>query len=196
MTSTADHKPLLAGQLCHGGLPGLSVGDRILPPAQTGVMTPRDVVREHDPLMWQRQQLMHRYAGGGYGRPDKVYVGAIEVAIRFAVMWTLNPEMPGQGAVYEVQPEGEVTPDPALLMFPGGAMECDSAVITKVAIPGVSRARAVRSDPGWYERERYLRQLAKARAEGRSLTAGDHLAREAWARSLRARTLAFRALGL
>jgi hypothetical protein len=180
-----DGNLLPAGPLYHGGRPGLRVGARILPPARTGVVTLGDVIREHDPLSWERWVRSY-----GCPTPGKVYAGTLEMALRYARAWTLNPDMPGLGAVYEVRPEGEVTADPSLVRaFPGLAVECGSAVITRVGASAISRELAL-SDPGQDYKERWLRELARARAEGRALTMDDHLAMAPRTQSLRAQAVA------
>lgn len=99
----------------HGGIPGLAPGDRILPPDVTGT--------DHT--------LSHVAAALGmpHGtRTDIVYATRIEQYAR--VYAALYPD----GALYRVEPEGPVEPDPdaseAAIMAP-------SARITAVVRPVV-----------------------------------------------------------
>lgn len=77
----------------HGGIPGLNVGDMILPPSVTG--TTRDMADE-----------LTQLAAPHLIRPDMVYATTVQdVARGFAAM---HPD----GALYRVEMVGDVQPDP------------------------------------------------------------------------------------
>ena len=84
----------------HGGGPGLRLGDRILPPSQTGALSLLAVARKH------AAEIGKPFA---HMRDDRVYLGGeIAIAILFAAMYPL----PAGGWIYEVDPEEPIEPDP------------------------------------------------------------------------------------
>jgi hypothetical protein len=159
----------------HGGQPGLEVGDLILPPSETGVQTWPDLLAELDPEGLR--------VSGQSARPrDWIHMGILRAASTHAAWWTLCPFTEGAGAVYEVKAAGEVIADPTC---PGAGWMARSAAIVRVVEPALPRAAALRIPPPgsaapgvvtptWAEQERYFARLARARAEGRQLTKGDH----------------------
>ncbi len=93
----------------HGGVPGLQVGDRILPPDQTGT-----------------DHTLSGYAPPGAshgGRTDVVYVTSRQDSAR--VFAAIYPD----GALYRVGPAGWRGLDPDA---PHEAMMCDSALVVEV----------------------------------------------------------------
>lgn len=94
-------------KLYHGGKPGLKVGDKLLPPDQTGA------------------QSLHLY--GSIGRNDMVYVTSDEVGARMFA--AAHPSL--LGWLYEVQPDGDVYDD-ADYDEPGVSFCCRSATILRV----------------------------------------------------------------
>jgi hypothetical protein len=150
----------LAGQLFyHGGLPGLGACDELLPPAVTGVLTLGDYFRCYDERLWQRTKRDR-------DRPDRVYIGTLDVATISAALWTLAPFLPGDGAVYLVRADRPVEPDPnmrwpgASRPVPGDAWVCPRAVIRRVVCPGVSREWIEQCIPGSARAGRLLRAVA------------------------------------
>ncbi|WNI19140.1 hypothetical protein [Actinacidiphila sp. ITFR-21] len=102
----------------HGGIPGLRRGDRILPPDATGT--------EH-------RLSAHAEELGAFGhatRTDVVYLATErQVARAYAAGYP-------DGALYQVQPDGEVEPDPDCLA-PGVAWQCTGATVVAVIDPVV-----------------------------------------------------------
>lgn len=74
----------------HGGFGGLRVGDRVLPPAVTGASSTAD------------------HGAEGVCRRDRVYLATEETAA--ALFAALHPS--GRGKIYQVEPVGELEPDP------------------------------------------------------------------------------------
>lgn len=73
----------------HGGIPGLKVGDFVLPPSETGVPSNAD------------------YGAGEVCEKGKVYLTTdINAAKMFAAFYPL-----GDGWVYQVEPDGDLEPD-------------------------------------------------------------------------------------
>lgn len=102
----------------HGGVPGLEVGERILPPDTTGAPA-----------------RLSRYAeaiGTPHGtRTDVVYLASRpEHARAFAALYP-------DGALYQVEPESDTEPDPDA---PEATAMTTSAVITAVLRPRVAFA--------------------------------------------------------
>lgn len=73
------------------------------------------------------------YGGDGVCRRDRVYLTTIyEAAIIYAAM---HPS--GHGVVYEVEPIGDIEPDPDYMGRPGESVCCPSAkIIKRHRIPG------------------------------------------------------------
>lgn len=102
----------------HGGLPGLKLDDRLLPPTVTGV--------EH-PLTATARDLG---APAEHAPSDRVYVTTSREVAR--VYAALKPD----GALYEVLPVGDMTPDPDCDV-PGVSWMCPAAVIVRIVDPVV-----------------------------------------------------------
>lgn len=93
--------------LYHGGARRLDRKKLILPPSVTGARSTAS------------------YGGGGVCRTDRVYViTELDQARVFALMV-------GRGDVYQVQPVGEMVPDPDY-SGPGESWECELARIVRV----------------------------------------------------------------
>ncbi|RVK97498.1 hypothetical protein CN150_10550 [Sinorhizobium meliloti] len=93
----------------HGGFGGLTVGQIVLPPATT------------------KAPSTARFGAAGVCNTNKVYVCTDQHgALLYACMhWS------GCGKVYEVEPIGELTPDPDALRA-GFSFECDKARVLRV----------------------------------------------------------------
>lgn len=98
----------------HGGVPGLQVGDTLLPPDQSGAT-----------------HTLSAHAKPGTIRTDRVYVTPAQDAAR--VYAALYPN----GAIYRVVPNGGVEPDPDA---PDVAFMCVSALIVEVVRPRIVMA--------------------------------------------------------
>ena len=97
----------------HGGFPGLKPGDLILPPDTTGT--------EHTLSQYAAQMA----AGPHATRRDVVYLSTDrQVARAYAAFYP-------DGALYQVQPQSPVDPDPDCLM-PGVSWQCPAAVVVAV----------------------------------------------------------------
>ena len=120
-------------RLFHGGVPGLKPGSLLLPPATTG--TARTLADYSEEL------------GAAHVRRDRVYLTTgRDVAKVYAAFYP-------DGALYEVQPDGELAPDEDCLV-PGVSFECPAARVLRVIDPVVLlRARSV---------DAWLRQLNRA----------------------------------
>ncbi|MEE1774482.1 hypothetical protein PUR34_41505 [Streptomyces sp. JV185] len=102
----------------HGGVPGLKPGDRILPPDNTG--TTRRLSTYADEVNGPAHAR----------RTDIVYLTTDRhVASAYAA---LHPD----GALYRVDPEGEVEPDPDCFE-PGLSWQCPAATVVAVVDPVV-----------------------------------------------------------
>ncbi|WP_043180288.1 hypothetical protein [Streptomyces sp. NRRL F-5123] len=102
----------------HGGIPGLTAGDWILPPDQTGTTrTLSAIAAEH--------------GGPAYAtRTDIVYVTTgRDVARSFAAYYP-------DGALYRVEPDGALEPDPDS-GIPGLSWQCPRAQVVAVVDPVV-----------------------------------------------------------
>lgn len=118
----------------HGGVPRLRRGDLLLPPAVTGT---------------ERTLTADVLDMGGRARRDRVYVSTgREVARVYA---SLFPD----GALYEVEPLGELVPDPDCAVA-GVSWEVPGARVVRVVDPVV----LARSRPF----EAWLRKLDRATA--------------------------------
>lgn len=94
----------------HGGPAGRSVGDYILPPSETGAPS------------------CSSYGASGIHRRDRVYLTTEpHAALLFAC-----GSVDGRGAVYMVEPEGDVEPDPDWLGPPGASVQCARARVVAV----------------------------------------------------------------
>lgn len=119
----------------HGGVPGLVRGDLLLPPVATGTV---------------RTLTADVLDMGGRARRDRVYVTTgREVARVYAALFL-------DGALYEVEPVGELVPDPDCAVA-GVSWEVPAARVLRVVDPVV----LVRSRPV----EAWLRKLDRATAE-------------------------------
>jgi hypothetical protein len=129
----------------HGGVPGLDVGDSLLPPSVTEAIstTLQSTIEEGLTEIAQR--------------PDKVYMTSrVNLARGYASVW-VNPDTgnAGGGWVYEVEVEdGTMEPDQDLLSCDGTAFQADSAVIIRI------QDRGVASNPKRYAKE--FRQVLNA----------------------------------
>lgn len=95
----------------HGGIKGLTRGDKILPPSVTGKSTLLQYAREVDPT--------------GVQRNDRIYLTTDKKAAKmFASVYPY-------GDVYEVIPDGEIESDPDCLED-GLSYQCHSATIKYV----------------------------------------------------------------
>lgn len=117
----------------HGGIPGLKPGDLLLPPDTTG--TERTLTTYGEQL------------GSNAVRRDRVYVTTGRDVAR--VYAAFHPD----GALYEVEPDGDTTPDPDCTV-PGVSWECPAARVLRVVDPVVLlRGRSV---------DAWVRQLNRA----------------------------------
>jgi hypothetical protein len=97
----------------HGGQAGLRVGAFILPPSETSALN-----------------TLYQHGTAVVARRDRVYVTtSYPAAVMFAALH------PSGGGIYEVEPMGEMTPDPDC-DWPGMSWECERARI--VIARGVS----------------------------------------------------------
>lgn len=97
----------------HGGVPGLKIGELVLPPTETGAMSSSDFGACH----------VHRR--------DRVYVSSDPLGA--AIFAALHPS--GKGCVYEVRPLGDIEPDPDCDQ-PGLSWQCERAtVLRRVRVP-------------------------------------------------------------
>jgi rifampin ADP-ribosylating transferase len=106
----------------HGGVPGLKPGCIILPPTITKVRSCSD------------------YGAAGVHRRDRVYLCTEpEGALIYAVM---HPSR--KGVVYQVQPIGEVEPDPDWTGTEGVSVQVERARVIRVfRVPPAVRAQAL-----------------------------------------------------
>jgi hypothetical protein len=102
----------------HGGVPGLALGDRILPPTVTGAVSVADYERA--------------IAGAGVVRRDRVFLTTLlDAAILFAA---LHPSWLGE--VYEVDPEEPLEPDPDYMGGDGASWQAPAAlVVRRLGVP-------------------------------------------------------------
>lgn len=111
--------------LFHGGAPGLKVGDKVLPPTETGV----------------KSQTLAASLGLGFGKIaqqlDKVYMTTdVMLAKVYAGTWT-DPAsakaVAGGGVVYQVEvQDGTLQADRDLLSSPGVSYQASSAVVVDI----------------------------------------------------------------
>ncbi|WP_327724425.1 NUDIX domain-containing protein [Streptomyces europaeiscabiei] len=117
-----------AGPFFHGGVPGLSPGDRILPVGSTRT---QHAMRSYLPAWASRRECPWLY------RDDVVYFSPhLKAAALYAMAYP-------DGGLYEVRPDGAVTEDPD----PGaeGRFAC-SATITRVVTPRMELPRDMTMD--------------------------------------------------
>lgn len=104
----------------HGGVPGLRLGDELLPPSRTGARSVADIAREM------------AMEGSEVTSNDHVFLGTtVEVAVLFAALY---PALHG-GWVYECEPIGPIAPDPDYRGGDGLSVQAASAVVTRVIGP-------------------------------------------------------------
>ncbi len=107
----------------HGGFPRLRVGEFVLPSSVTGAHSTAD------------------HGAEGVCRRDRVYLTTdLQAAKVFAAMF---PN--GRGWVYQVEPDGELEPDPDC-KDPGFSFQCERArVVACCKVKGSERAKIRRS---------------------------------------------------
>lgn len=99
------------GPYFHGGVRKLKVGERILPPKNTGAASNAD------------------YGGEGVTRRDRVYLHVdVDQARLYACMYPPN----GRGWVYEAEPLGDIELDPDYKGPPGESISCPRARVVRV----------------------------------------------------------------
>ena len=132
--ATSEHAPV---RYFHGGVPGLKPGDLVLPAATTG--TARTLTKYGIEL------------GGDHVRRDRVYVTTgRDVGRAYAAFYP-------DGALYTVQPHGDLEPDPDC-GIDGLSWQCQTAtVLTVVDYAVLFRTRTV---------DRWLRMFTPAAAPG------------------------------
>ncbi len=119
----------------HGGVPGLRVGQYILPPCETGAFSVADCTTAPEAEQ-ARLEAVHRR--------DRVYLATDR---RIAMLWAaLYPEgTPDEGGwVYRVEPEGDVEPDPDYLADDGASVCAPRARVVGIVKTGVPRRHAGR----------------------------------------------------
>lgn len=110
----------------HGGRPGMRPGDIVQPPSVTGVVTFSELLKRYSVRIWLA-------SGRHKDRRDRVYIGELPVATLAAAFYTLNPFVDDHGAVYQVEPIGDIEDDPA---DPDG-YRCRSAEVISVVMADV-----------------------------------------------------------
>jgi hypothetical protein len=114
-------------QLWHGGAPGLSEGDRLLPPTETG-------------LVYTRIEMSLEEGLGKIGqRRDRVYVTTRRaLAKAYAGLWTPDGQRHGGGTLYRVDVEpDDLEPDEDVLSVPGLCYQAVCATVVRVYDPHV-----------------------------------------------------------
>lgn len=97
----------------HGGVPDLGPGDLILPPDESGSPTTAD------------------YGAALVCRRDRVYLGSdVSIAVVYTAMHPSN-----RGGLYEVEPIGDVEPDPDWAGEPGLSVAAPRARVVAVIDP-------------------------------------------------------------
>lgn len=113
-------------RLWHGGKPGLSPGDLLLPPCETGVLTRVD-------LLTAAGIITPDWMDADRNRRDRVYLTRDrELARAYAYSWEWDQL--GRGALYIARPVGPSWPDPDLLDH---SIECERAEVVAVYDPAV-----------------------------------------------------------
>jgi hypothetical protein len=106
----------------HGGVPGLGLGDLLLPPSKSGVKAGADYLPDQNRT--------------SHVRRDRVYLGTDHgIGVMFAAMY---PEREG-GWIYEVEPIGTVEPDADWAGEPGVSVQVESARVVRVLGPLAKR---------------------------------------------------------
>lgn len=119
----------------HGGIPGLRVGQHILPPDQTGAVTVADVPDAPEAMQAEVERVHRR---------DRVY---LTTTLGVAELWACyypNGHPTRGGDVYRVEPEGEIEPDPDYLLDDGASVCAPQARIVAIVRTGVRRALGAR----------------------------------------------------
>jgi hypothetical protein len=99
---------------------GLAIGDIVRPPSLTGVRTFSEVAHAFPDI--------RQFIPTEHYRDDRIYISRFrEVGLNYARLHSLAFDMPG--ALYRVEPIGEVADDPE---HPGFYSECESAEVTAV----------------------------------------------------------------
>lgn len=144
---------MIRRDLWHGGAPGRKPGERLLPPAVTGL---------------QRTSTSLSIAAGLGSiahRNDRVYVTVDrDLARVWAGQWTNAEGRVGHGWLYRVSAKVELLePDADLLSLPGLSFQAPEAVVDRVY------ERAVGPDQVKFRKtlERVLRNLERAQREAR-----------------------------
>jgi hypothetical protein len=131
----------------HGGVGGLDVGDKILPPQTTGVKTFAEHSRE------MNRDWAHVFGDTKFlwrnCNPARVYVSTDrETSREYAAMYTKLWFLPGNGALYQVTPCGPVSADPGMPSTAGVfAYECSYAVVEGILEPSVPNEPDPITDP-------------------------------------------------
>jgi hypothetical protein len=107
-------------RLWHGGAPGRRVGDLLLPPSQTGVISA------------VLQMSLEAGMADISQRPDRVYVTTDRhLAEAWAGVWTPDGAKHGGGALYRVEAE-DLEPDEDLLSLTGVSFQTAQARVSAV----------------------------------------------------------------
>lgn len=115
----------------HGGVTGLRPGQFILPPTETDTVSISDCGAPTDELS-QRVAEVHRR--------DRVYVTTdLDAARVFAAYAPFGNNRRG-GDVYEVQPVGDIEPDPDYLADDNASVCCERARVLRIIATGVRRS--------------------------------------------------------
>jgi len=107
----------------HGGIRGLQPGDLILPPDETGAVSVADVGAPTEELSIRVAQVH---------RKDRVYLTSDVFAARVFASLHPNSRRRYGGDVYEVEPIGDVEPDPDYLVGDGGSVQAARARVVAV----------------------------------------------------------------
>lgn len=124
----------------HGGIPGLRVGQYILPPSETGALSLSDMVEilTVGPEVAEETRRVHNR--------DRVYLTTeLDTATIFAGHYP-HPDGARRrgGDVYRVEPEGQIEPDPDYHGDDGASIAAPRARITGIVATGITRRRALR----------------------------------------------------
>ena len=117
----------------HGGVPGLSVGDYILPNGETGNWEAHAQLVPHH----VQEQVVNMRAEAGYSRHQVYITTDLMVAMAWASMYVTLQKVLGTGTVYEVEPDSPLGPDPDFRLFPDVFLTSPRAKIIHVAHSGV-----------------------------------------------------------
>lgn len=119
----------------HGGIPGLRVGQYILPPAETGAVSVAELP-DAPPEMQAEIEKVHRR--------DRVYLTTSRGVAELWACFYPGPSTVRGGDVYRVEPEGDVEPDPDYLGDDGASVCAPRARIVGIVCTGVRRNRGAR----------------------------------------------------